>query len=43
MKNHVDIVDGIRDVFLKMSKGIVSNEDIRLITNKYKHIAQRNR
>ena len=34
MKNHVDIVDGIRDVFLKMSKGIVSNEDIRLITNK---------
>ena len=35
IKHLVDIIDGIRDMFIEMSKGIVSNEDIRLITNKY--------
>ena len=35
IKHLVDIIDGIRDMFIEMSKGIVSNEDICLITNKY--------
>ena len=28
MKHHVDIIDGIRDIFIEMSKGIVFNEDM---------------
>ena len=36
MKHHVDIIVGIIDVFIKMDKGVLSNEDIRLVINKYK-------
>ena len=38
MKHHIDIIDGvgIRDIFIEMNKSIVYDEDIRLVTNKYK-------
>ena len=36
IKNHVDIIGEMRDIFVDMNKGIVSNECICLITNKYK-------
>ena len=36
MKHHVDIIDSIRDVFIEMSKCIVSDEYISLTTNKHK-------
>ena len=36
MKYHVDIIDSIRDVFIEMSKCIVSDEYTSLTTNKHK-------
>ena len=33
-----DIIDDIRDIFIEMSKGIVSDEDICLIEKKYKNL-----
>ena len=36
IRYHVDIIDGIRDIFIEMSKYVVSDEDICFITNKYK-------
>ena len=36
MKHHVDIIDYIVNIFIEMNKGIVSDKDMRLITNTYK-------
>ena len=36
MKHHIDIIDGIKDIFIEMVECTVSNEAIYLITNKYK-------
>ena len=36
MKHHIEIIDGIKDIFIEMNKGIVSDEYICLIPNKYK-------
>ena len=36
MNQHIDIFDGIKDMFIEMNKGSVSNEKINLVTNKYK-------
>ena len=35
MKHHIDIIDGIKDIGIEMNKGILSYEDICLVTNKY--------
>ena len=37
MKSCVDIIDGIRNIFIETSKDIVSDENICSVTNKYKH------
>ena len=36
MEHHIDDIDGIKDIFIEMSKGIIFNEDTSLVTNKYK-------
>ena len=36
IKNRINIIDGIKDIFIAMNKGIVSDEQICLVTNKYK-------
>ena len=36
MKNNIHIIDDIRDIFIEMNKGIISDEEIYLVTNKYK-------
>ena len=36
MKHHIDIIDGTKDIFIELNKGIVSDEEICLVTNKYK-------
>ena len=38
MKHHLDIINGINEIFIDMSKGEVSDEDISKITNKYKKL-----
>ena len=35
-KPHIDIINGIEDIFIEMGKSLVTNEDICLVTNKYK-------
>ena len=35
-EHHIDDIDGIKDIFIEMSKGIIFNEDTSLVTNKYK-------
>ena len=36
MKHHNEITDGIRLISIETSKGIVSDDNINLITNKHK-------
>ena len=36
MKHHIDTINGINDIFIETNKGIVSDKDICLVTNKYK-------
>ena len=36
MKDHIDIIDDIKDTFIEMNKGIISDKEICLVTNKYK-------
>ena len=36
MKHHIDIIDDIKDTFIEMNKGIISDKEICLVTNKYK-------
>ena len=36
MKNNIEIIDGIEDIFIEKNKGIVSDEEIYLVTNQYK-------
>ena len=36
MNHHINIIDGIRNQCIELNKGIVSDEDISLITSKYK-------
>ena len=38
MKYYIDIINGIKDLFIKMNKSIVSDEDIWLVTNKYNNL-----
>ena len=38
MKHHLDIINGINEMCIDMSKGEVSDEDISKITNKYKKL-----
>ena len=38
MKHHVDIIDGINDIFIEMNKGEVSDVEMSKVTNKYKHL-----
>ena len=38
LKHHIDIVNGIKHIFVKMNKGIVSDEEICLLTNKHKNV-----
>ena len=33
MKHHVDIINGINEIFIEMSKGEVLDEDISTVTN----------
>ena len=33
MKHHVDIINGINEIFIKTSRGEVSDEDISKVTN----------
>ena len=40
MKHHVDIIDGIRDIFIEMSK-VLYLMKISLITNKYKTLIKK--
>ena len=35
MKHHVEIINGIKEIFIEMSKILVTNEEICLVTNKY--------
>ena len=35
MKNHAYLIDGFRDIFIQISKGIISNKNIYLVTSKY--------
>ena len=37
MKHHVNIINGINEIFNKISKGEVSDEEISKVTNKYKN------
>ena len=39
MNHYIDIIDGIKDLFIEMNKGIVFYEEICLITNKYKKMS----
>ena len=36
MKNNINTIDDIRDIFIEVNKGIISDEEIYLVTNKYK-------
>ena len=38
MKNHKQIIDGIRLICIDMSKGIASNNDIIIVTNRHKPV-----
>ena len=38
MKHHIEIIDGIKDIFIEMNKGIISDEEIYLVTSKYKNL-----
>ena len=40
-KHYIDVIDGIRDMFIEMNKGIVSDEDIRLVTRKSKTLLKK--
>ena len=35
MKYYIDIINGIKDIFIEMNKDIVPDEEICLVTNKY--------
>ena len=38
MKYYIKIINGIKEIFIEMSKGLVTNEEICLVTNKYKSL-----
>lgn len=38
MNHYIDIIDGIKDLFIEMNKGIVFFEEICLVINKYKNL-----
>ena len=33
MKDYIDMIDCIKDIFIKTNKGIVSNDEVFLVTN----------
>ena len=35
MKHHIDIINGIKDIFIETNEDIVSDKEICLVTNKY--------
>ena len=37
LKDNIHIIDDIRDIFIEMNKDISSDEEICLVTNKYKY------
>ena len=36
MKYQIEIINGIKEIFIEMNKGLVTNEKISLVTNEYK-------
>ena len=38
MKHHIDVINGIKDIFIERNKCIVSDEEICLVTNIYKKL-----
>ena len=38
MKHHIEIINGIKEIVIEMNEGVVSNEEICLVTNKYKKL-----
>ena len=38
MKNYIDIINSINEIFIEMSKDVVSDIEIYMITNKYKNL-----
>ena len=38
MKHYIDVINGMREIFIEMNKGVVSDEEICLVTNIYKKL-----
>ena len=36
IKHHIDVINGIKDIFIEGNKDIVSDDEIYLVTNTYK-------
>ena len=41
MKHHVDIINGINNIFIEISKGEVSDVEISRVTDKYKNLLKK--
>ena len=39
MKHHIKIINGIKKIFIETIKGLVKNEEICLVSNKYKSLS----
>ena len=39
MKHHIEIINGIKEIFIETSKSLVTNEEICLVSNKYKSLS----
>ena len=38
MKHHIEIINGIKEIFIEMNHSVVSDEEVCLVTNKYKKL-----
>ena len=38
MKYQIEIINGIKEIFIEMNKGLVTNKKISLVTNEYKSL-----
>ena len=38
MKHHIEIINGIKQICIEINKGIVSDEENVLVTNKYENL-----
>ena len=38
MKYHIEIISGVKKICIETSKGLVTNEEISLVPNKYKSL-----